>query len=220
MLNVTVYSQSKGSFIPIIEDNDTIQNKYQWMGTEGRMLSEMKLNYHKPKMFNEVGNTECFNDYPKLESTFTCMGKQLHSKDGQFISFLVFPSIYTEEFQKRLNWVSSNHSEVWVDKQHYRQMRGIIKKYYGEVGDSWTDSIKHYIKEDAVKKFNADSAFYFSLKLQPSDFYKKEFRHVKVLFLQKKGRGYAYICSFYTDKAKAKLEKYWTRIEKVLRYED
>lgn len=30
----------------------------------------------------------------------------------------------------------------------------------------------------------------------------------------------AHICSFYTDRAKKQLNKYWCRIEKTLRYED
>lgn len=113
-----------------------------------------------------------------------------------------------------------NQSEDLVDKQHSWQMRGIIKRYYGEIGSSWTDSIKHYPADEAVTKFNADSAFYFSLNLNPEDYYKGVYKYVKVLVLQKKDRGYAYICSFYTDKAKKQLNKYWCRIERTLRYED
>lgn len=43
---------------------------------------------------------------------------------------------------------------------------------------------------------------------------------MKVLLIQRMGRGYAYICTFYTDKAKTKFDKYWRRIEKTLRYKD
>lgn len=220
-INSIGLAQSQVKFVTII-DNDTTPLVYKWMGSDSRLLTEgMKIVYQKPKKFVEIPTTECFKDYSKLESTFTCMGNQLHSKDEQFISFLVFPDIYTKEFQERLNWLSvGNRDEDWVDKQHYRQMRSIIKGYYGEIGSAWTDSIKHYPADEAVTKFNADSAFYFSLNLNPEDYYKGGYKYVKVLMLQKKDRGYAYICSFYTDKAKKQLSKYWCRIEKTLCYED
>jgi len=108
-----------------------------------------------------------------------------------------------------------------VDTQPYWQRRGIIKRYYGdEIGDSWIDSVTVYSTEEARSKWNADSAFVFNLHLRPEDYYKKDFKHVKILLIQKKGRGYAYITSFYTDKAKEYFDKYWRRIEKTLRYED
>ncbi|MDO5572313.1 MAG: hypothetical protein Q4F97_12745 [Bacteroidales bacterium] len=213
-------SQSHHGIIMI--DNDTTHIAYKWMGTTSRTLTDkMKLIYQKPKNFKEIGAYECFKEYPKLELTFSCMGPQLHSKDGQFISFLVFPDIYTKEFQESLNWLSAgNRNEDWVDKQHYRQMIGIIKMYYGEIGSSMNELIQLYPTEEAAAKFNADSAFYFSLILNPDDYYKEVYKYVKVLVLQKKDRGYAYICSFYTDKAKKQLNKYWCRIEKTLHYED
>ena len=220
------YSQNDNLFYESEEDFKAemakVKPNYRWMGTVGRMVADdMKLKYHKPKGFYQDGSSECFDEYPKLWATFTCMGPQLHSKDGQFISFLVFPRILTEEIQESQSQVFPQLAGDWVDKQHYQQMRAKIRNYYGEgIGESWRDSITAYSAEDTHRKFNADSAFTFTLHLRPADYYKKDFKHVKVLLIQREGRGYAYICSFYTDKAKAKFDKYWRRIEKTLSYKD
>lgn len=198
-----------------------VKPKYKWMGTDGRMVADdMKLKYRKPKGFRHKPSIECFNDHPKLKSTFTCMSHQIHSDDGQMIVFLTF-TIFSKELQNEINELFPQHATELVDKQHRWQMRGIITKYYGEgIGESWRDSITVYSGAEARRKFNADSAFTFTLHLRPADYYKKDFKHVKVLLIQRMGRGYAYICSFYTDKAKTKFDKYWRRIEKTLRYKD
>ena len=195
-----------------------VKPKYKWMGSEGKIVADsMKLKYRKPKRFGQIGITECFDNYPKLKSTFTCMGNQLHSNDEQFISFMNF--VYFAEYHRKLYYLSHKRKRT-VDSQHHSQIRAIFKDYYGdEIGDSWRDSVTVVSTEEARKKWNADSAFTFSLHLRPEDYYKKDFKHVKILMIQKKGQGYAYITSFYTDKAKENFDKYWRRIEKTLWFE-
>ena len=196
-----------------------VKPKYKWMGSEGKIVADsMKLKYRKPKRFGQIGITECFDNYPKLKSTFTCMGNQLHSNDEQFISFMNF--VYFAEYHRKLYYLSHKRKRT-VDSQHHSQIRAIFKDYYGdEIGDSWRDSVTVVSTEEARKKWNADSAFTFSLHLRPEDYYKKDFKHVKILLIQRKGQGYAYITSFYTDKAKENFDEYWRRIEKTLRFED
>ena len=217
------YSQNKKLRIYIAQEEiDSImalvKPKYKWMGTEGLTVADkLKMKYRKPKGFRQDGASECFKDYPNLERTFGCEDHRLHSKDGQFLSFLSFV-YFTEDF-KRLYPLSGRKEPV--DTQLYWQRRGIIKRYYGdEIGDSWIDSVTVYSTEEARSKWNADSAFVFNQHLRPEDYYKKDFKHVKILLIQKKGRGgYAYIISFYTDKAKENFDKYWRRIEKTLWFE-
>ena len=219
------FAQNNGPLITFAENYDSImalvKPQYKWLGTEGQMVyDDMKLKYCKPKGFRQESSIECFNDYPKLKSTFTCMSHQIHSIDGQMIAFLTF-TIFSKELQNEINELFPQHATELVDKQHRWQMRGIMTKYYGEgIGESWHDSITVYSGAEARRKFNADSAFTFTLHLRPTDFYKKDFKHVKVLLIQRMGRGYACICSFYTDKAKNKFDKYWRRIEKTLRYKE
>ena len=195
-----------------------VKPKYKWMGSEGKIVADsMKLKYRKPKRFGQIGITECFDNYPKLKSTFTCMGNQLHSNDEQFISFMNF--VYFAEYHRKLYYLSHKRKRT-VDSQHHSQIRAIFKDYYGdEIGDSWRDSVTVVSTEEARKKWNADSAFTFSLHLRPEDYYKKDFKHVKILLIQRKGQGYAYITSFYTDKAKENFDEYWRRIEKTLWFE-
>ena len=195
-----------------------VKPKYKWMGSEGEMVADsMKLKYRKPKGFRQDGTLECFKDYPNLRRTFSCIGHRLHSEDGQFLSFLSF--VYFYEYHRNLYYLSHKRKRT-VDSQHHSQIRAIFKDYYGdEIGDSWRDSVTVVSTEEARKKWNADSAFTFSLHLRPEDYYKKDFKHVKILLIQKKGQGYAYITSFYTDKAKENFDKYWRRIEKTLWFE-
>ena len=196
-----------------------VKPKYKWMGSEGEMVADsMKLKYRKPKEFRQDGTLECFKDYPNLERTFSCIGHRLDSEDGQFLSFLSF--VYFYEFHRNLYYLSHKRKET-VDAQQYWQIRAILKDHYGDaIVESWRDSITVLSSEEAHKKFNADSAFTFSLHLRPEDYYKKDFKHVKILLIQRKGQGYAYITSFYTDKEKEKLDKYWRKKEKTLRFED
>ena len=197
-----------------------VKPKYKWMGTDGRMVADdMKLKYRKPKGFREDGTTERFKNYPRLEETFSNQGPQLHSNDGQVISFLEFAPLFTKEFEKTINQLFPQHTRELVDKQHRWQMRARIRMYYGDyIGESWVDSITTYTAKDAHRKFNADSAFTFALHLRPVDYYKGKYKYMKALLIQRKGRGYACIYSFYTDKTK--FDKYWRRIEKTLRYKD
>jgi hypothetical protein len=199
-----------------------VKTEYKWMGTFGLTVSdEMKLKYHKPRGFWHEDSFECFKDYPKLESTFSCKHYQLHSNDGQFIAFLEFVPQYTKKLEATINGLFPQHAKELVDKQHRLQMRARIRAYYGdEIGESWVDSIQQHPTKEAREKFNADSVFSFSIRLRPSDYYKKEFKNMKALLIQRNGRGYVCIYSFYTDKAKAKFKKYWRRIEKTLHYED
>ena len=210
---------------------------YQWRDSTGRLsvTEDMKMKFHLPEGFSEDNSRECFNGYHYLSSAFfECMNTQIHSNDGQLISFLQFAPLYSKIDEKRLRWVFGDFpKEKLFNIHHLYKMRGFIKRYYirsgfdcgkyyyiDEVGKSWRDSITVLSTEEAREKFNADSAFTFSLHLRPKDYYKKDFKHLKVLLIQRKGRGYACIYTFYTDKAKENFDEYWRRVEKILRFED
>ena len=216
---------------------DVFRLDYQWRDSTGRLsvTEDMKMKYRQPEGFSEDNSEECFRANNRLSSTFFgCLNTQLHSDDGQFVSFLQFAPLYSKTDEKRLRWVFGDFpKEKLFNIHHLYKMRGFIKRYYNryeqyhgkyyyidEVGDSWRDSITVYSAEEARRKWNADSAFTFSLHLRPEDYYKKDFKHVKVLLIQRKGQGYAYITSFYTDKAKENFDKYWRRIERVLRFRE
>lgn len=218
LLSQAIFAQNKPYFIVV---RDTTPVHYKWMGDYSRTLTSMKLSYQKPKGFNEVGKSECFKDYPKLESTFSCLSNRLVSKDEQFISFLIAYNIFTEEFRKEMDVLFFGKEFDYVDKQHVNQIKGIIRSYYNEeAAKHWKDSVTYYPPDITKDKFNADSVISFSIALRPEDYYKNEYKYVDILLLQKKGRGYVYFVSFYTDKAKRKLNKYKREIEGVLRYED
>lgn len=217
-INTTVSSQK---MIPVKFKDKQILISEADITTTSDMLKKVKLDYQKPNAFRE-DSTHSLKRYPVLSyklggsnSTAIC------SKDNQFVSFLSGPAIYTKEFEEYLKKLFPSKEHDLVDKQHLNQMKGILKNFYGEeMAQKWMEKVITYPKEEALKKFNADNAYRLSISLAPGDYYEKDFKYVDLLFIQKKGRGYAYISSFYTDKAKAKLNKYWRKIEKALYYRD
>ncbi len=202
-------------------DDDPTPILYKWMGTNSKTLTKKGMTYKKPRGFIEKGNTECFKDYPKLNRVFTCMSNLLVSKNGDVTTFLVNYPIRTQELENELNELMPKYNRSMVDKQHFWQMRAIFLTYFGnEVETSWQDSLVYYSPQKTKQIFNADTAYRFTINLRPEDFYLKKYKYVDVFLMQKKGRGYVYFVSFYTDKAKKSIKKYRKRIEGVLRYED
>ncbi len=215
----TVSSQNK---IPVKYKNKQIFIDEVDIITTSRILKEMKLEYKKPCGFKEDPLGDSLRFYPKLiEKLYSSGIDTIFTKDNQFITFLTAFSIITKKDEKYFNKLSHGKSNDLVDKQHFSQMKAILKSFYGEeMEQKWKEKVTTYPKEEALKKFNADNAYRFSIKLTPEDYYKKEFKYIDLLFLQKKGRGYVYFTCLYTDKAKANLNKYWRKIEKVLYYKD
>lgn len=223
---------------------------YQWRDSLGKLsvTEEMKMRYNKPEGFSEDDSEECFKENSRVRSAFKiCLSPWLRSDDGQFISFLQFFPIYTEEYEERLNYVFNRRRQRYPtdemkEKHHRWKMKHILQDFYHvsalyvdsndptrilsdpsrarDIGESWRDSIAVLSTEEARSKWNASSAYCFPLHLQPKDYYKKDYKHLKVLLIQREGRGYACIYSFYTDEAKANLDKYWRKVEKMLRFED
>lgn len=201
-------------------DDDPTPILYQWMGTNSKTLTKKGMVYKKPKRFKEIGKTECFNDYPLLKETFTCMGNQLQSNDKQFITFIVNRPILDAEFQQSMEKLFRKKYNL-VDKQHQDQLRNILIDYYGDsIAESWQDSLEYYPPDKAKKTWNADTIIRTSLHLHPRDYYEEVYKHVDIFLIQRQGRGYVYLVSFYTDKARRRLRSYQKRVEGMLRYED
>ena len=175
--------------------------------------------YEKPKKFKET-SMECFEDYLHLFHTFKCIGPSLTSNDGQYISFMVNHNIEDKAYHERMKKLFRNIPNL-EDIQHRNQLKGTLVYYYGEsISDSWQDSLTYFTDEQAKNICNADTIITTSITLKPEDYYKKDFKHIEIYLMQKKGRGYVYFVSFYTDKAKKKLKHYRKAIAGALRYED
>lgn len=207
--------------ITTIEETNPIPIEYKWMGTSSRTLTLMKIAYTKPDGFEEDGKYVSFGEYPKLGQMFSCLGNCLKSDDGQFLAFISVNDIFTQDFADNMKSFFPGKSFDFVDKQHLNQIKYVIMSYYGEeIADNWKSLLDYYPEEEANIKFNADTVIRFSLALQPQDYYKKKYKYIDALFLQKKDRGYINFYCFYTDKGKKKLDFYWKKIEGVLHYED
>lgn len=153
-----------------------------------------------------------------LENAFDCLSTGVKSKNKQVIIFFSYPSIFTNEFGKKMEAMFGG-SHQFEDWQHYMQLRAILRAYFGEDYD-WHKDLQYYPDWEAKTKFNADTAILVSFPLRKEDYYKRKYKYVDILVLQKQGRGYIYLTCFSTDKAKARFDDYWQKIEGLFRYEE
>jgi hypothetical protein len=185
------------------------------------ILKSMKIVYNKPDGFKEVNRWECFKCKPKLEYILTCANNQLHSDDEQFIAFIPVYKFFTRkdsvDMKKRFPGMPFNV----IDKIHSNTIKNNIKMSLGEdAARDYKKYIIYYSPEEAKRKFNADTAISFRIKLDSNDYYEEKYNHLDALFLQKKGRGYINFYCFYTDSDIKRLPEYWKAIEEVFKYED
>ncbi|MCL4640562.1 MAG: hypothetical protein M5Z89_16310, partial [Olivibacter sp.] len=89
-----------------------------------------------------------------------------------------------------------------------------------EAGKNWREYVDYYPARKARRKFNADSAFFYSIKLEPKDYYQNKYNHFDILCLAKRRRGVIFFYCFYTDEGKKKFNKYWKAVEGILRFLD
>ena len=192
--------------------------RYYWKTNPKRpaVTDEMKMEYTKPEGFCQVDSAERFRGYPTLRTQLDYLwaGPLLRSDDGQMISILEFVPVFSESYRKMVSrggWVERSTLEKILDNRHRQEIRRLL-------GTASCDAFTMLSHAEAREKFNADSAFTFTLHLTPECYYEKDFKHLNVLLIQRNGRGYACIYSFYTDKAKENFDEYWRRIERTLRF--
>ena len=185
------------------------------------VLSSMKLTYTKPNGFTEEQALECFEDHAKLALIITCAGNQLQANDGQFIAFIPFQRILTKQDSADIKGLFPGAVFPGVDNLHTTQIKDDIRHARGEKEAAhWKRYVTYYAPADAKRKFNADTAITYSVRLDPGEYYKGKYNHLDALFIQRKGRGYVNFFCFYTDKAKENFSAYWKAMEGVFRYED
>lgn len=218
ILFVTFIGNAQTRPIITIIDDDPTPIEYEWLRTDSKILTHMGVAYKKPLGFNEIQDSECFQGYPRLENTFKCLSPYLSSDDNHFIAFLPIYRPMTKDdsaFYQRL----SPHTDFSPNLSHFYQMQGHLKDYYGDdYTKKWAECVSYYPEESAKSIFNADTAIRVMMKLHPEDYYKDDFKYIDILFLQKNGKGFLGIYCFYTERAKAKMKDYWSKIEGIYRY--
>ena len=212
------YAQNKNKVKIFTIDEDTTPIHYKWLGTDSRTFTKMRLVYKKPDGFKEISRMECFKETPKLEGIFRCLNNELLADDKQFLAFMPIYEIFPP---KTLVTFIHHDSLDFTDKMHINEIKFLIRNYFNKDSiNNWKNLVSYYPDSIVKSKFNADTVIRFSMVFEPQQSYKKKYKYADVLFLQKKGRGYASFYCFYTEQAKAKLDEYWEKIEGVLRYED
>ena len=202
-------------------DNSHLLGK-GWMPPEHvAILKWMKLNYKKPHGFKEAYlESECFSSNPKLALLLTCISNKLYNDEGDFIAFMpIYPVLSPQAVAEWKKIIPNFKYEM--NQIHISQAREMIKLDIGDkAAEEWRKHVTYYSEKDAKRKFNADTAFTFSLKLDSGQYYKDRYQYLDVLFIQKNGRSFVNLCCFYDETGKKNLPKYWKAIEGLLRYED
>ncbi len=201
----------------------------RWMSKDDiKSLKTSKVIYKKPRIYIEVSKLECFKKNPKLELMLTCLGNQLHSKDGEFITFIAVNRFLKKADSIRLQQSFPGMHIPDLNNQHVYQIRAAILYSLGKDASlrgenaafNWKQYVHYYSDTKANKIFNADTAITFVTELNDSEVYKGKYKYSKALYLQKKGRGFIEIHSLYSNKGKKHLSKYWHAVEGIFKYED
>lgn len=215
---------SLGNPIP----NDTSR----WMSKYDRArLASIRVTYEKPSDFSEtplIAVNECFYDNAKLKSMFSCVANLLVSEDEEFISFLSLHNFLKKADAIRMQQDFPGMKLPNLNNQHANSVRAEILYSLGKdaalrgpnAGFNWKEYVQYYSDKDARRKFNADTAITYDIVLNDDEYYLGKYKYLRALVLQKKDRGFVAIYSFYTDKAKRRLTKYWKATEGILRYDD
>lgn len=101
--------------------------------------------------------------------------------------------------------------------------RDIISRDFFSIYKTEDLDLDHYLRilpqKDALKRFNADSVFLYSV---PTAIYKsgEEYAHCTKMILTKQGRPKLELVFYFTEKAKRKEEKYIKKINRKIWYND
>lgn len=184
------------------------------------ILKSMKLKYKKPRGFKEAYRaSECFEPNSKLSLSLTCVVNKLYTKEEDFIAFMPLHRVFGPEEIADWKKIIPNFNYD-VDQILNSNLKRIIRVWYGdEAAGDWEQYVTYYPTAEAKRKFNADKAVTFSIKLDSAEYFDR-YKYLDVFSIQKKGRGSVSFYCFYDEKGKKNLAKYKKAIEGVLRYED
>ncbi len=210
----------------VVRSNFTTNNDTVVIGNNSKqeydahLFAQKRIIYTKPKGYIKDNNIDDYKKQKRLRNTFGMATEPWTSVDGEVLFYWQNYPIRTKEFQKSALYKAlSKRKESIVDKQHCYQTKEMFRSYYGKkITSSYRDSLTFYSQKEAKLKFNADTVYRFSIRLRPEDFYKKKYKTVEVIFLQKKGCGWVNLICFYTDKGKKRINRYRKQIEAVFKY--
>lgn len=200
-----------------------------WMSKDDiDFLKKINAIYKKPDKFLEISQIECFKENAKLESMLTCVGNQLHSRDKEWITFLPLGHFLNKTDSASLRESFPRMFIPDLNNQHIYTVRAQIlyslnkdATLRGEnAGFKWKEYVQYYSNDNVTQKYNADTVITYLITLKSGELYKKKYKYLKALILQKKDRGFITIYSLFTDKAKRHFSKYWKQIDGVVKYAD
>lgn len=191
-------------------------------------LKTIKVIYKKPTNLTEVPGLECFKANAKLELIISCIVNQLHSKNADFITFLPYTSFLTKADSTSLQQYFPNMFIPILNNQHSFQIRAKILHSLGKdatvrsenANFNWKQYVHYYSRDEAIEKFNADTAITYLVKLNDNELYKEKYSYVKALLLHKRDRGFLALYSLFTESGMKQLSKNWQAIEGIFKYED
>ena len=158
-------------------------------------LGTFGLNYKKPN-----GYTEIFNWYQSA-----ALGKSLlSSPDLQLIDQDSTTLIYVAILTLDTNDANIKKARRWGLLQNLdKGYLAFVKSY----SDTIQNPVKHYTKEEAKHKFNADAAGICEVTIWRRNEFKGRYDKCKALFLNKKNQCNIFIYYFYLKSRQEPIEK-------------
>ena len=204
-------------------DPSLITNK--WLGYESLLFTTCGVTYKKPSGFKEVKLTS--DAYSRRAGSkwrsqpFYLNHLLLVSNDNEFIAY--GPDLHRYDSLRTIGLGTFNVYGDEILVMHLSQMRAVLREYFGKDVD-WSNMLQIYPKEIAKKLFNTEEAIRVSFSLRPEDYFQpndgtKKYKYADILVIHKDKRGMLLFNCLYTDEGKKDLNKYWKKIEKVLKFE-
>lgn len=159
-------------------------------------------------------DSTCF----RLENLSDTQSFQLTSEDESFKVFIKVRQPFVQEDSGSLS-SGSDFNMDRVDKERILEAETIVAKSYGEEKlNSWREYADFFSTDEAIEKFNADTAFYITLPFLGSGYFQHSYPYCKVFIIQKRGRGYLPVACIYKDDEKDGLNEYFAEIETLFKY--
>lgn len=186
------------------------------MHNQVQYTPSVDFDLHKRKSNNEERLTFLRSDkYTYYEHG---VWDKLISKDGNFITFIDVPPVYSKD-SIYVYMPLAPYLKEEINTYHLDWVKGDFFCNTGERIHSFQNLPIHYKSPGyAQMAFNADTVITYPLKVWHK--YKNKYNYCQVMIIQKNGRGFIRLVSIYNDEGKKKLDSYIKSLEGVFWYRD
>ena len=208
-----------GFFIPFLLlfiNELNAQKGLEWMHECQRNILDSTMNMYYTHNECYITDSSLF----LLPSMNLIYNLHIRSIDGHFLTMFRISS--PAESRKILGWEKN--------KEHIYQAQDFINEHYNKLHiDNWRDYVRYLSYEEAISKFNAETALYIKLPSLEKDSgyirftkgdgdYEYLYQYCSILIIHKKDRGILPMFFFYDEEGEKNLIDHLVSMENSFRY--